>query len=789
MSQRNVPTVLIIFGATGDLMTKKIAPALFNLFKKDRLPKMLRIVGVARRDLSQEDFKKHITDILVKRLNIKRNDKQLQDFLRFILFHQGKFEDKITYSSLATVLGRTDNEWKVCANKLFYLAVPPELYEMMFKHLHSSGLTLPCGPDEGWTRVLVEKPFGKDAKTAERVDVLLSKLFKEEQIYRIDHYLGKEMLQNILSFRFANNLFEQSWNSKFVEKIEIRLLEKIGVEGRGPFYDGLGALVDVGQNHLLQMLTLVTMDHPKNLSAEIVRRKRKEILQTLKIMTADEIKRNTFRAQYDSYQKIEGVKNNSKTETYFKIKTFLEAARWQGVPIYMESGKRLKDQVKEIIVTFKHVTPCLCPPGNHYTNRVTFSIEPQEAIRISFLTKKPGLGSQVEVASRNFNFVYRKQTGRIQYIEEYEKLLLDCIEGNQLLFLSTDEVKAMWAYIDPIVTSWKKESIPLEKYQPDTNDIVRVAKNIIEGVREVVIDITGHKEIAVLGLGKMGGNIARQLIDKNWRVYGWNRTKSVTKQFEKEGVIGVYDAKELIENLKKPRVFWLMLPQGVPTDDVLKQLTPFLDRDDIVIDAANAFYKDTVRRGKKLRTRGLKFIDVGISGGPAGARYGASLMVGGERKDFDYLLPLFTDIAVPSGVQFFPGVGAGHFVKMVHNGIEYGMMQALAEGFTILKRAKYRLDLARIADVYNHGSVIESKLVDWLENAFKLYSDNLKNISGKVKHTGEGEWTVKTAEELKLKTKVIEDALKFRIESEKNPSYTGKILSALRNQFGGHSLK
>jgi len=185
----------------------------------------------------------------------------------------------------------------------------------------------------------------------------------------------------------------------------------------------------------------------------------------------------------------------------------------------------------------------------------------------------------------------------------------------------------------------------------------------------------------------------------------------------------------------------------------------------------------------------LKFIDVGISGGPAGARYGASLMVGGERKDFDYLLPLFTDIAVPSGVQFFPGVGAGHFVKMVHNGIEYGMMQALAEGFTILKRAKYRLDLARIADVYNHGSVIESKLVDWLENAFKLYSDNLKNISGKVKHTGEGEWTVKTAEELKLKTKVIEDALKFRIESEKNPSYTGKILSALRNQFGGHSLK
>ncbi len=788
MSTKNIPTVLIIFGATGDLMTKKITPALFNLYKKDKLPKMLRIVGVARRNLSQEEFHKHVTDILTQKLGVKKNDQQLKDFLQHVIYHQGEFTQERTYSSLAKLLGRTDNEWKVCSNKLFYLAVPPDLYEMMFNHLSSSGLTIPCGPDEGWTRVLVEKPFGKDAQTAERVDFLLSKLFKEEQIYRIDHYLGKEMLQNILSFRFSNNLFEQSWNNKFIEKIEIKLLEKIGVEGRGPFYDGLGALIDVGQNHLLQMLALVTMDHPKNLSAEIVRKKRQEILEALCIPKVDEIKTDTFRAQYQNYTKIGGVKPQSRTETYFKIKTFLDLPRWQGMPIYLESGKRLKDQNKEIIVTFKHVTPCLCPPENHYTNQVVFSLEPQEAIRISFLTKKPGVSSAVEVASRRFNFIYRKKTSRIQYVEEYEKLLLDCVEGNQLLFLSTQEVRAMWNYIDSIVAAWGKDVVPLEKYQPDTDGILKIANNFVGQKRQVPIDILRYREIGIVGLGKMGTNLARHLIENNWKVIGYNRTASVTKELAKEGLIPTESLGEFIDRLKKPRVVWLMVPHNV-VDEMITKILPFFEKDDILVEAGNSFYKHTIERAKRFTKRGLNFVDIGVSGGPEGARYGASLMVGGKRKNYDYLLPLLIDISVSGGVQFFPGVGAGHFVKMVHNGIEYGMMQALAEGFTVLRKAKYSLDLQAVAEVYNHGSVIESRLVEWLENTFKVYGQELTDISGRVKHTGEGAWTVNTAKELKLKTKIIEGALKFRIDSEKNPSYTGKILSALRNQFGGHPAR
>ncbi len=789
MVKRNIPTVFVIFGATGDLMTKKITPALFNLFKRDKLPKMLKIIGVARRPISDEEFKSHIIKILKEKLNIKGNSAELKKFLSHFSYHSGNFKDDKTYNSLARDLGRIDDEWKVCANKLFYLAVPPEFYEMMFEYLDSSGLTEPCSPEEGWTRVLVEKPFGKNAKDAERVDYLLAKLFKEEQIYRIDHYLGKEMLQNILSFRFANNLFEQSWNNKFIEKIEIRLLEKIGVEGRGPFYDGIGALVDMGHNHILQMLALVAMDHPLNLSASIVRRKRGEVLKSLKKPSKEEIKKDTFRAQYINYQSIAGVKPQSRTETYFKIKTYLDSPRWQGVPIYIESGKRLKDQIKDITVTFKHVTPCLCPPGNHYTNRVKFTIQPEESIRIAFLAKKPGVGSLVEVASRNFNFIYRKKAGNTQYVEEYEKLLLDCIEGNQLLFLSTDEVRAMWSYVDSIIQGWKKGIVPLEKYKPDTDDILKISKKFIENKRDVPIDILRHKEIGIVGLGKMGANIARQLIEKDWRVYGYNRTKEVTNRLEAEGLVGAYSFDDLVQKLKKPRVVWLMLPHGRPTEEALDQLIALLDKNDIVIDAANAFYKETVKRAKRLGAKGIKFVDIGVSGGPMGARYGASLMVGGDRKIYQYLLPLLIDIAVASGVQFFPEVGAGHFVKMVHNGIEYGMMQAIAEGFSILKKSKYELDLNKVAEVYSHGTVIESRLMELMSSAFQVFTPQLKGVSGSVKHTGEGAWTVETAKELKLKAKIIEGALQFRIDSEKNPSYTGKVLSALRNQFGGHTIK
>jgi len=296
------------------------------------------------------------------------------------------------------------------------------------------------------------------------------------------------------------------------------------------------------------------------------------------------------------------------------------------------------------------------------------------------------------------------------------------------------------------------------------------------------------KEIAIIGLGKMGAGVARQLKEKNYKVVVYNRTTEVTKNFEKEGFTGVYSLKELVDKLSLPRIVWIMVTHNA-MDAVLGELAPLLAKDDTVIDAGNSPYKESMRRGKELAKRGINFMDVGFSGGPSGARNGGCLMIGGKQELYKKYKKLFKDLSVDGGHKYMGQAGAGHFVKMIHNGIEYGMMQAIGEGFEILKKSKFKLNLKDVANLYNHASVIESRLVGWLEKAFKQHGENLDNVSGTVAHTGEGEWTVKTAKELKVPVKILEESFKFRVNSKKRPSYTGKVVSALREQFGGHSVK
>jgi len=402
--------------------------------------------------------------------------------------------------------------------------------------------------------------------------------------------------------------------------------------------------------------------------------------------------------------------------------------------------------------------------------------------------KKPGLTFEVE--KRACLCPLRRPIKRTQYTEEYEKLFYDCIIGDQTLFVSSQEIEAMWRYSDSILRQWQQGVVPLRTYSPDTLQPVEESRFINNNlIFKPAVKL--KKEIGIIGLGKMGSNLARRLMEKGWLVYGYNRTAEITKKLSSEGLQEAYSLKDLVKSLSPPRLLWLMLTAGGAVDEVLfgkNGLVSWLEKEDVVIDGGNSFYKDSIRRSKRLKKKGIHFVDVGVSGGPKGARYGASLMIGGEKKIFQKLEPLFYDLAQNGGYQFFAGSGAGHFVKMIHNGIEYGMMQAIAEGFTILKKAKYQLDLKKVADVYNHGSVIESRLIGWLKSAFEIHGQDLNKVSGSVGHTGEGEWTVKTAKEMKIKAKIIEVALKFRIESAKNPSYTGKILSALREQFGGHKI-
>jgi 6-phosphogluconate dehydrogenase len=281
------------------------------------------------------------------------------------------------------------------------------------------------------------------------------------------------------------------------------------------------------------------------------------------------------------------------------------------------------------------------------------------------------------------------------------------------------------------------------------------------------------------------------LHEKGWRVVASNRSPAPVENIIKEGIEGVFSHADLMAQLKSPRIIWLMITAGKGNDDLLfgpDGIVQHLKKGDVVIDAANAFYEDSVRRAKLLKKRGIHFMDVGFSGGPGGARNGGSLMIGGEKEMFRRLEPLFRDLSVPGGYSYFGDAGAGHFVKMVHNGIEYGMMQALGEGFAIMKKSPFKLDLEQVAEVYNRGSVIESKLVGWLGEAYKMYGQDLKTVSGSVAYTGEGEWTVKTGKKFKVPVPVIEDSFKFRVRSKKSPSYIGKVLSALRNRFGGHAI-
>lgn len=285
----------------------------------------------------------------------------------------------------------------------------------------------------------------------------------------------------------------------------------------------------------------------------------------------------------------------------------------------------------------------------------------------------------------------------------------------------------------------------------------------------------------------MGLAQVERLLEYGHRVVAWNRSSGPRKRAEKVGAEIALSYADMCAELRAPRLIWLMVPHGV-VDDVLKDLVPHLSKGDTIIDGGNSFFEKSAVRAKELAKKGITFLDCGTSGGPSGARKGACLMVGGEEKLFKKYERIFKDLAVLDGYAHVGKAGAGHFVKMVHNGIEYGMMQAIGEGFEVMKKSKFTLPLADVAKLYNKRSVIESRLVGWLAQAYTEHGEMLKGISGKVSHSGEGLWTVKTAKKLKVPVKVIEDSLKFRVESQKKPSYTGQVVSALRNQFGGHDV-
>ncbi len=461
------PVVLTIFGITSDLASKKILHSFYSLYKNKQLPKQFTIIGTSRKNWTDTQLKEYILQTL------KISPSKNTEFLKLFRFLPVDIQDLTSLKELKKEID------KICASlskrpiRLFYLALPPKLYPLTLNNLAQAEI-LKQETSNPKIRLALEKPFGQDMSSVKKTEEELQKHLTEKQIFRIDHYLAKQMLENVIAFRFSNSLFQHNWNSKSIEKIEIKMLENSSVPNS--FYDKIGALRDVGQNHVLQMMTIATMAQPKNYSAKELRQSRCKLIKFLKPLTPKQVKKNTFRAQFNGYQKIKGIKKNSNTETYFKIRTQLNLKQWKNTIISLESGKNLARVQKEINIYFRHPHPCLCPIDGHYNNQMSFLLEPKskQGIKICFYAKKPGLKWQMKKEILKVHLPTTKDS-----LDEYGQLFFDFINADQTLFVTSEEVKSSWAFINSILKQWGKNAVVLEKYQPKTNSILKKANDML----------------------------------------------------------------------------------------------------------------------------------------------------------------------------------------------------------------------------------------------------------------------------------------------------------------------
>jgi glucose-6-phosphate 1-dehydrogenase len=477
------PQTLTIFGATGDLTHRKLMPALFAMQASGLLEADLAIVGFARRDYDDNSFRAWMAESVRAFSRVPVAEDALDAFCRRLHYHRGDLTDPEAYRAYAERLARDTG---FPANQLYYLSVAPTLFEPVIDRLHQAGLVRP--PEESpWSRVVIEKPFGSDLASAMALNRRLRRLLRESQVYRIDHYLGKETVQNILSFRLANAIFEPLFNNRYVDHVEITASETVGMEkGRGAYFDATGCLRDMVQNHMLQLLCLVAMEPPANLTPDAVRNEKVKVLQSIVPLGRDQVLRAAIRAQYvagtadgapvPGYLEEERVDPASRTETYAALRLELGNWRWAGVPFYLRTGKRLHRRATEIRVQFKmpplelfQTVACdgdVCDLTHARPNVLVFRIQPDEGISLRFSAKRPALQMQVESVAMDFTYA---ETWKTALPEAYERLLLDVMRGDSTLFTRADEVEAAWRLLEPVLTAWAADpAIPMYHYRAGT---------------------------------------------------------------------------------------------------------------------------------------------------------------------------------------------------------------------------------------------------------------------------------------------------------------------------------
>lgn len=470
------PCVLVIFGATGDLTSRKLVPALYNLSKDGLLPVHFACVGFARRDKSDRDFREEMKEGVNKYSRNKPVEPDLwNSFSEHLFYHRSEFDKDEGYQTLKTQLEEFDSKFGTEGNRLFYLSVPPSYFPMIVEKLAKNGLIYNKDERHKFSRVIIEKPFGEDLDSAIALQKDLTQHLDESQLFRIDHYLGKETVQNLLVFRFTNPIFESLWNRNHIDHVQITVAEEIGIGTRGKFWEEAGMLRDIVQNHLMQLVSLVGMEPPVNLSADSIRGEKTKVIEACRPLPIDDLKNHAVRGQYGpgfvdgekviGYREEENVNPKSNVETFVALKLFIDNWRWADVPFYLRAGKRLAKRTTEIAITFKNAPSVLFKENT--PNTLVIRIQPDEGIALKMNCKVPGLGDVIQPVKMDFK--YGAYFGASPP-EAYERLICDCMSGDSTLFARYDEVIASWRLLTPLLKAWKKEDVdsPFPNYDSGT---------------------------------------------------------------------------------------------------------------------------------------------------------------------------------------------------------------------------------------------------------------------------------------------------------------------------------
>lgn len=821
---------VVVVGASGDLAKKKTYPSLLSLYDWNLLPQDTIIWGYARSHLTDSGLRDRLRPYLLK--SGDHSPDVVERFLKRCRYQSGQdYGDVDAFKDMVSKVEEHEQKNPDSQhNRLFYFAIPPNVFAQTASAINKAAMQK---PDKGWNRIIVEKPFGRDLESYEELSAELKEHFTEDHIYRIDHYLGKEMVENLVVLRFANTWFERVWNRDNVQCVMLTFKEPFGTEGRGGYFDKFGIIRDVIQNHLMQVMSLLAMEPPTTVdgpdAGRHIRDAKASVLNAIPPVELDDV----VLGQYGGYADDKSIENkNTNTPTFAALRLWVNTPRWQGVPFILKAGKALDERKVEIRVQFRD------PPAAAFMfsgqdaprNELVMRVQPAEAIYIKTNVKSPGFAAKPIQSELEVNYDTRFKYMDTANPDAYTRLILDVLEGKHAAFVRDDELKRSWEIFTPLLHKIDDMNIRPITYKQgsrgpkESDEFIRekigyirnedyvfydgsVARKSDSTTKEEKEGETKSKseaeesdlcDVGLYGLAVMGQNFALNMASKGFKVCVGNRSNSkvdtTVKRAKEEGdlpVFGAYDPEEFVNMLRTPRRIFLLVQAGSPVDETIAKLSLYMDGGDVIVDGGNEWYPNSIRRAQSLEPMGIHFIGMGISGGEEGARYGPSLMPGGPKEAFDLIEPIITKTAAKSSSGACTGylgpIGSGNYVKMVHNGIEYGDMQLIAEVYDVLKNVvgMTNEEMSAQFDEWNEGE-LSSYLIEITSKVLSKKDDAtgegyvVDYILDKTGMKGTGRWTIQEAAERSIAAPTMAAALDSRFLSgrKEEREEASKVLQA-----------